>query len=570
MRASILFITKYINKKRWLALGYFALVLECLTPIIVALMQRDIIDKVFINKKYDLFYLLLVMYVIFFFATKLWFSLRKVSFFHISYHLQMNMTKIFLDKVYKLKSEVLNLEHSGKLLNNVRTDLSDACNTCVNEIMSETVKIILSIIFLSVSIAYINPLMLILVVIIAFIYYIFLNKFGEKTKQYAESVRKKKSNLSVTILESISSVKEVSAFGKREERISHFEEQFNIYYKALIKEGLFKIKVILISEPFLYITKLLVILIGGINAISSNVSVGEFVISFTLVDQLVTVLGDLFKKALIGKRLTASVNAIKDVMDNENVKFGKEELTDVKSIKFRNINFRYTKESEFIFENLNLDLPIGKKIAFIGESGSGKSTIARLLLRIYEAEKGEVRINDLASNKYNNSYTNKISAVLQNPYFLPISIKDNLLLGKEFDEEVVDYMCKGMLCSDFIENFELGYENLVGERANNLSGGQKQRLAIVRSMLKNADVLILDEATSALDIKTEYYVQKKIDEIRKNKTTIVIAHRMSTIQNADIIFILDKGKVIDKGTHKDLIEKSPIYKNLYQTQLETC
>ncbi|MBI9011725.1 MAG: ABC transporter ATP-binding protein [Clostridiales bacterium] len=569
MRASMSFIFEYINKKRWFLLGYLALVLECITPIIAAVLQRDIIDNVFTDKQYDQFAFLIILYAVFFFGPKLWFTVRKVTFFHMSYHLQMNLTEQFLKKIYGLPTAAFNKEHTGKLLNNIRNDISNACNTAVNEMLSESVKIIVSLIFLSVAIAYISLTMLLVVSVVAFIYYILLYKFGDKTKENAGRVRQEKAHLSVNIEESISSVRETVAYNLQNQQMNDFEEKFQKYYKALIEEGLYKIKILFISDPFLYTTKLTVILFGAINAFKNNVSLGEFVVSFTLVDQLVTGLGQLFQQGLIGKRLIASVDCVQSVMIKENLQYGHIQFNGkIESIEFRNVTFRYSEDSELVLENLNLDVPVGKKIAFVGESGSGKSTIAKLLLRAYEPEEGEVLINAEKVIEYNHQYADRITAVLQDPHFLPITIKENLIFDKDYEQKDIEDVCRKMLCFDFIQELSDGYETEVGERGTRLSGGQKQRLALARSMLKNADVLILDEATSALDIETEYHIQKNIDQLRKNMTTIIIAHRMTTVQNADVIFVLDKGRVITKGTHSELIVESPVYKSLYETQLK--
>jgi len=569
MRASMMFIIQYINRKRWLPLGYLALVLECMTPIIAAVLQRDIIDNVFTKGQYDQFTLLIILYAIFFFGPKLWFTVRKVTFFHITYHLQQNLTEKFLRNIYEFSTTTYNKEHTGKLLNNLRNDVTDACNTAVNEILSESIKIIISIIFLSISIAYISITMLLIVTVVAFVYYMLLNKFGKKTKEYAQHVRKEKANLSVIIEESVSASREVTAYNQRDQQMKRFEDKFEKYYKTLIKEGLYKIKIIFISEPLLHSTKLTVILLGSMNAIANNVSLGEFVVSFTLVDQLVTALGQLFQQGLTGKRLIASVDCIQSVMNQEKKQYGNKDFyNEIKSIKFRNVTFRYSEDSEPILKKFELDVPVGKKIAFVGESGSGKSTIAQLLLRAYEPEVGEVSINDVPINEYGHQYTDRISAVQQHPHFLPITINENLVFDKDYKQDHIEGVCREMLCHDFIGELANGYETEVGERGSSLSGGQKQRLALARSILKNVDVLLLDEATSALDVETEYRVQKNIDKLRKGKTTIIIAHRMSTIQNADIIFVLDKGQVIAKGTHSDLIVESSVYKGLYETELK--
>lgn len=231
-------------------------------------------------------------------------------------------------------------------------------------------------------------------------------------------------------------------------------------------------------------------------------------------------------------------------MGQESADFGSLGFTgEIESIKLRDVTFSYSPNSTPTLNNLSIDFPIGKKIALVGESGSGKSTIAQLLIRSYSPDKGELSINDVPVTCYGNQYTDKISVVFQQPHFIPSSIKENLIFDKEYNQSDIENVCKQMLCHDFIEGFPNQYETQVGERGTTLSGGQKQRLALSRAIIKNTEILILDEATSALDTETEFRVQKNIDKLRKGKTTIIIAHRISTILNADIIYALDKGNV---------------------------
>jgi ABC-type multidrug transport system fused ATPase/permease subunit len=567
MKSSIQFLFKYINKKPWFLLGYFAMFLECLSPIIATLLQRELIDKVFSERHYEEFPKILALYGVFFFAPKLLFTIRKVTFFHIGYHLQMSLTKDFLKKIYDLEAAVFNKEHVGNLLNQIRSNISDASDLSVNQILSESVKNILTIAFLAFSLANINFIMLMVVVIVAVVYYGLLHKFGEKTKRFSQGVKDEKSNVSITIEESISSIREIVAYNRQSWQLKKYEQKFSNYYKAVIKQGLYKNKIMFVSDPFLYGTKLVAIMFGGIGVISNNISLGEFVVSFTFVDLLVTELGQLFEQALTGKRLESSVECIQSVMGKKSEEFGTTEFRgDIKSIEFKNVTFSYLPDSDPVIKDLSLEFPIGKKIAFVGASGSGKSTIGQLLLRMYSPDKGEISINGVPINYYGKQYLDKVSVVFQQPHFIPSTIKENLVFDKEYEKLHIENTCKEMMCHDFIMGFPNQYETQVGERGTALSGGQKQRLALSRAILKNAEVLILDEATSALDTETEFCVQKNIDKLRKCKTTIIIAHRLSTIQNADVIYVLDKGKVVAQGTHESLITDSSAYKELYAFQ----
>lgn len=564
---SILFVLRYIDIKRWLILGYIALFFESITPIIAIVLQRDLIDNVFIDQQYHMFPLLISLYALFFFSPKLFFSIRRVIFSHIAYGIQMNITEKFIRKIYNIPEKDMDYEHSGKLLNNIRNDISDATDVAINQLLSDAMKSSVTIVFLAMYLIYINVVLFFVVIVIAIIYYVLLHILGDKTKNYSRQVRTEKGRVSINIEENISGAKEVVAYNRHKLRIDNFETNFETYFKAVIAEGFYKAKTLAVSEPFLYGTKLVVIYIGGRNVISNTISLGEFVISFNLVDQLVTELGQIFQQALKGKRLAASVDCIRSVLDKPDKKVGTFEFNDkIESIKLEGVTFRYASDSEPTLNDITIEFPVGKKTAIVGESGSGKSTISKLLIKNYFPDRGSVLVNKNSTRDYNEEYTDKISIVFQEPYLMPTTIKENLTFGNSYSLNEIQNICKGMQCHNFIEDFPDKYETLVGERGAKLSGGQRQRIALSRAILKNTDVLILDEATSALDTETEYHVQKNIDKIRIGKTTIIIAHRISTILNADMIYVLSGGKVVAQGTHETLIKDSNVYQDLYRFQ----
>ena len=246
------------------------------------------------------------------------------------------------------------------------------------------------------------------------------------------------------------------------------------------------------------------------------------------------------------------------------------------NVEFKNVSFSYpTKNDVQIFKNLSFNIPTGKVVAFVGYSGSGKTTITSLIQRFYEVNEGEIKINSINIKDLDLKWLRKnIGVVSQEPILNSGSIKENILYGvDDYSEELFKSVCNLSTVDTFVENKELfpdGYDTICGERGAILSGGQKQRIAIARALIKNAKIMIFDEATSALDSENELMVQNSIDNIVKNKniTTIIIAHRLSTVKNADCIYVLDKGKICEFGTHQELIKKNGIYKNLIQNQIE--
>ena len=236
------------------------------------------------------------------------------------------------------------------------------------------------------------------------------------------------------------------------------------------------------------------------------------------------------------------------------------------AIKIKKINFKY--EDENVLKNFSIAIPKGKSVALVGQSGSGKSTIANLVTRFYDVNEGSIEIDgdDIRSlSKY--SLRNLMGLVTQDSILFNDTIKNNVRLGKEdaTDDEVLNAL-KIANAWEFVKDLPEGMDTNIGDSGNKLSGGQKQRLSIARAVLKNPPIMILDEATSALDTESERLVQVALENMMKNRTSIVIAHRLSTIQNADEIIVMQKGQIVEQGKHQELLDKKGVYNNLVNMQ----
>ena len=235
-------------------------------------------------------------------------------------------------------------------------------------------------------------------------------------------------------------------------------------------------------------------------------------------------------------------------------------------INFKNISFKYDKE--YVLTDFSLTIPKGKTVALVGQSGSGKSTLANLITRFYDINKGSILIDNIdIRDLTKKSLRSLLGIVTQDAILFNDSIKNNLLLGVESatDEQVIEAL-KVANAWEFVKDLPNGIDTNIGDSGNKLSGGQKQRLSIARAVLKNPPIMVLDEATSALDTESESLVQKALENMMKNRTSIVIAHRLSTIQNADTIVVLQKGKIIEQGKHDELLAKNGTYKKLVTMQ----
>jgi ATP-binding cassette subfamily B protein len=270
------------------------------------------------------------------------------------------------------------------------------------------------------------------------------------------------------------------------------------------------------------------------------------------------------------QKMKVSIERIAEITDNktyQDEKFGKLHLTDIKGrIEFKNVTFKYGNEDKYIFENLSFTIPENKKIAIVGRSGQGKSSIFNLLLRYFEPSSGEILIDSHRIDEFDEeSFHQNIAIIRQEPFLFNKSILDNFkVIDKYMSLKKIREACIKAQIDDYIMSLPAKYDTIIGEGGVNLSGGQKQRMAIARALLKKSKIILFDEATSALDNENQAKIKETIDNLAKDHTIIIVAHRLSTIIDADTIYLIDKGKITESGTHKQLMKKSKIYESLYQ------
>jgi ABC-type multidrug transport system fused ATPase/permease subunit len=334
-----------------------------------------------------------------------------------------------------------------------------------------------------------------------------------------------------------------------------------------MKEAKVNNRQVLAIAPLRYGTSFIVLAVGGYALIQGNMTLGTFVIVLQFTNQLMEGFQNMFNwiMQLIAK--FAFIDRLQSFFDLGQMDAGKKRLTEpVKSLRFEGVGFAYETGSENeqqVLSGMTAELPIGSKIAFVGASGAGKSTIAQLLMRFYEPGEGQITVNGMKlSDIQLEDWMSRVQIVFQEPYLLADTISRNVSFGRDVQQANIEEAVRVAQLHKTVEQLPKRLEEQVGERGIQLSGGQRQRLSLARAIIGNPEILILDEATSALDMETERELQRRMDELRAGKTTIIIAHRLSTIQNADVIFVMEQGRVAEKGTHEQLLAEGRIYPEL--------
>jgi len=301
-----------------------------------------------------------------------------------------------------------------------------------------------------------------------------------------------------------------------------------------------------------------------------NFTAGEFT---AFIAALLMLIGPIKKLTNINEQLqvglAAAVSVFKVIDEDKEKESGNLKVKKIKgNIEFKNLTFTYPGSNKKVLNNISFKIKAGQKIALVGKSGSGKSTLINLLPLFYQYEFGKILIDNKNISNYKlSSLREQIALVSQEIVLFNDSIKNNISYGKNVDQRKIKNAAKAANALEFIESLEKKFDHIIGDKGVKLSGGQKQRIAIARAILKNAPILLLDEATSALDPESEKHVQKALDNLMKNRTSIIIAHRLSTVINADKIFVVHAGKIVEEGTHKDLIKFNGYYAKLYKKGL---
>lgn len=398
-----------------------------------------------------------------------------------------------------------------------------------------------------------------------------ISQIGKSLKRKSDSVQKEQGEFMSLLEETLGGIKIIKAFNGQNTFIKKFKYStqrfFDFSNKLLNRQNLASP----VSE-FLGIVVISVLLwYGGKMVLIDQTLNGAIFLSYLgLAYNILTPAKGISKAYYNIKKGDAAALRVLEVLeakdDMEDVANAKDIQTLEKEIRFDNISFSYDQNK--VLEGFSLQIKKGQTIALIGPSGSGKTTVANLLNRFFDIQKGNLTLDGTPINKVKKKSLYQLTGmVTQDAILFNDSVKNNIALGNpQATQKEIEEAAKVANASEFIEKLDQGYDTLIGEGGNKLSGGQKQRLSIARAILKDPDILILDEATSALDTASEKLVQEALENLMKNRTSLVIAHRLSTIQKADMIVVLNQGKIVETGSHKELITQNSTYKKLVELQ----
>jgi ABC-type multidrug transport system fused ATPase/permease subunit len=482
-----------------------------------------------------------------------------------------HLVQDFMRYMYQIPTSSLQKERTGAYVHYVVHDIGKV-GEMIGRDVPRGLQQLGTAIFLFWIVGFNSPVILLFSLVCCTVYVWLGRFFSGRLKTSAKAVQEARSNLVVHIEEGISSTREVIAYHRMNWENRIYKRFFEKYFDSVMEEGKLINLQLISSEPIKWGVTIFILGYGGYLVLQGQMSIGAFVILYQFSNQLVSTFQNLFNMVMGFSGKLASLDRVRNVMDAPTWKNGTKRINaKVETLQLKDVHFTYGEETNDIIQNMNLDIPIGKKVAIVGTSGGGKSTIAQLLIRFYEPSRGDILVNGNPLSDVNRmDWSNRVAIVFQEPYLYPNTVRNNILMGKKdvTDEELYQ-VCQDTYIHDFILSLPNGYDTIIGERGITLSGGQRQRIAIARAVIRNPEILILDEATSALDLITERVIQENIDQYRKGKTTIIIAHRLSTIQNSDCIFVLNRGRLVEQGTHTELMVKGNVYKDLIHLEEQT-
>ena len=550
----------YLNKKVIILvsiLTLFSTIISVIIPYIIGY----IIDH--INKK--IIYLIIFLLVIYIINFVLSIILNRIIINNVE-DIIYKIRKDTFNHLEKLPVSYFDKNDKGNIMSILTNDI-DKINECLQEVITTIISCIIRLIGVTFIMFYMNVTLSIIVLFSVPLFFIIVMKMSKKMNEYFNKLQETLGELTSDSEEIVSSIKTIKSLEKQQYFINKFDKTNKKYRDISIKSSIYSYLILPINLIINNVSNILIIGVGAILVLKNNTTIGEIVAFLSYASMFRSPINDI--SSLIGTlgEAMAGLKRIDNILEEKIESNGKIKLDIKGNIEFKNVYFKYDKKD--ILKNINFKINSGEKLAIVGETGSGKTTIISLIEKFYDIHKGNILIDNININDIDKKIIrDNIGLVLQDTYLFKGTIMENIKYGSFIDDKKVIKICEEVGASKFIEKLPNGYYTEIENDANNLSTGEKQLLSIVRCIIKNPKIIILDEATSGVDIKTEKDIYNGIQKLLKNKTSIVIAHRLSTVKNSDKILVLDNGKIKEIGNHNELINKKGTYFNMYMKQFK--
>ena len=549
--------------------GIISTVFSVISPLLIGFATTAIFDGINSgNMNLEYIINLLIMVVILYVVSAVFSYLQSYLLLDITTDISFNLRRDLIEKITHLSMGDLDKNTRGDILSRITNDV-DSLQSGIVQTFNQLLTGVITIVGVTVMMLSINlwlTLTTIVLVPIAFFIIIKVTKFSQ---DYYLKQLEYRGRLNGQIEESFTGHEIIRSFNQEEESMNIFDEENENWYEQEWKSKFFSS----LSGPLVHFISnlqyVIISVLGAVLVLQRAISVGDILAfiqyskNFTTPIEQITRIMNMIQTAMAASERIFDFLEI-DVEENPS----KEQINEITNeITFENVSFGYT-EDEMVIKDLSFKVRKGEKIAIVGETGAGKTTIVKLLMRFYDVNSGEIKIDGVNINRYDkHSIRSLVGMVLQDTWLFNDTIFNNIRYGKlDATEEEVIAASKEAHADNFIMQIPEGYEMMLNEDADNISHGQKQLLTIARTILSSKQILILDEATSSVDTRTEKLIQKAMDRLMKDRTSFIIAHRLSTVRDADNIIVIDDGHIIEQGTHEELLEQKGYYYNTLNSQ----
>ena len=551
--------------------AFFSIMVAGATSSIAWLLDPAI-KKIFIDKDETLIFLIPALIVITFSAKGISLYLAKATMINVGEEIKKLLQFDMVSSLIRADTKLIDTKHSGKFISNLTYDVTHITNMLSDAILA-IFKDTLTLIGLLIVMFYQNWKLSLIAIIMIPLASTAAKSLGKRVGKVATEAQQRSGFLNSYLIEIFKNHKLIKIFQKENYEIKRSDEHLEILKNKNAKIRTVYVRVSPVMETFTGIMIAILIFYSGKLIIKNEIDINNF---FSFLAAMMLAYQPVRSLATVNMSISQGLSAaarILPIIDHKNQVKDKDEAIDLKinnaNIKFKNVFFKYDENNPVILNGIDLDIEGGKMSALVGLSGSGKSTIMNLIPRFYNAKSGDIQIDSQSIYDVKiKSLREKISLVSQDTTLFDDTIKNNIAYANlDASESEIIEAAKLSFCDEFINELPQKYETIIGENGIRLSGGEKQRISIARAILKKSQIILLDEATSSLDSETEEKIQSAIDVLTKNKTTIVIAHRLSTVLNSNKIFVVESGKIIASGKHEELLQNSKQYKNFYDKQI---